>query len=530
MTTKKDPDVDGGYAWCILTGCFLMYMLVVGTLKAYGVLYTEMLEYYSIGSGNTAFIGSICILCMMGLGPLANFLSFRFSFRKIAFLGGLLISAGMISSAFVPRVEYMFLTLGLCSGIGYGFTFAPCSTIISYYFEKNRALANGLTVSASGIGVLGLPFLYMYLIELYSFKGALWVLGAVMLNVSAAACIFVQPKLLRKLKHSRRAKAAAAKRRAKQKHNSNGLLRNGDDVFDDSEGADEPEVNTGCCGGFNLKCSLFKNPRFTLHAIAMTFCMNGYANNIILIPSHVKALGYDNSKVVLSVSVLGGCEVVARVFFGWLADRKLVKEKYIFFMSMVIAAAFAFMAPFFESFAFMIAYAAIVGIFPGSFWSLISVLLIDVVGMEDFTQAFGLISMCLAVGSVFSQPIIGWLQDATGNWHASFILSGWMLLMAGFILALEPLVVKYCAKKKPANDDDDDDPGKVTYTVPHRRPTYSRESSSVDTGSLMDEDNDVSFSSHRISKIYRPYQPPARKKPVPSPRTRSAPLARPNDI
>ena len=46
------------------------------------------------------------------------------------------------------------------SGIGYGLTFAPCSTIISFYFDKRRALANGITVSGSGLGAIFLPFLY----------------------------------------------------------------------------------------------------------------------------------------------------------------------------------------------------------------------------------------------------------------------------------------------------------------------------------------------------------------------------------
>ena len=46
------------------------------------------------------------------------------------------------------------------SGLGYGLAFAPCATIISFYFEKRRALANGITASASGMGAIVLPFLY----------------------------------------------------------------------------------------------------------------------------------------------------------------------------------------------------------------------------------------------------------------------------------------------------------------------------------------------------------------------------------
>jgi len=46
------------------------------------------------------------------------------------------------------------------AGLGYGLAFSPCSTIISFYFTERRALANGITVSASGVGALVLPFAY----------------------------------------------------------------------------------------------------------------------------------------------------------------------------------------------------------------------------------------------------------------------------------------------------------------------------------------------------------------------------------
>ena len=55
---------------------------------------------------------------------------------------------------------YTAISLFHVIGLGYGLTFTPCSTIISFYFEKKRALANGITVSASGIGAIAFSVLY----------------------------------------------------------------------------------------------------------------------------------------------------------------------------------------------------------------------------------------------------------------------------------------------------------------------------------------------------------------------------------
>lgn len=217
------------------------------------------------------------------------------------------------------------------------------------------------------------------------------------LNVCVAACFFRQPKLLVLEKQK---KKEAASRKSDQK-----ALLNGDTSHVVEE---DKEKKQSCAWAHDLlKLSLFKNFKFTICVISFVLCMNGYGNNLILIPSHVKALGYDDVKVAMSVSVMGGCEVVARIGFGWFADKNIISRKNLFIINMLIAAVFAFITPLFRNFTYMAIYSAIIGIFPGSFWSLISVLLIEVVGMKDFTAAFGLLSFCLALGSVVSQPTIG---------------------------------------------------------------------------------------------------------------------------
>ena len=47
-----------------------MYFFVVGSIKSYGILYTEIDQYFAVGSGPLAFIGSVIFLCMLGLGKL----------------------------------------------------------------------------------------------------------------------------------------------------------------------------------------------------------------------------------------------------------------------------------------------------------------------------------------------------------------------------------------------------------------------------------------------------------------------------
>ena len=240
-------------------------------------------------------------------------------------------------------------------------------------------------------------YAFRYLIETYTLRPALLIVGGMLLNVCVAACFFRQPQILVKLK-----KVEQMKKKAKKKKKD--ALLNGEVVQDKSE---ENEDKKCCSWGPDFKFSLFKKPRFTLYALAFMIAMNGYGNNLILIPSHTLMMGFDKASVALTVSVMGGCEVVARIFFGWFADQDYIPRKHIFLLSFLLSSVFAFVTPQFKSLTYMCVYSAIIGIFPGSFWSLISVLIIDVVGMEDFPSAFGLISLCLALGASISQPCIG---------------------------------------------------------------------------------------------------------------------------
>ena len=96
-------------------------------------------------------------------------------------------------------------------------------------------------------------------------------------------------------------------------------------------------------------------------------------------------------------------------------------------------------------------------------------------------------------------------------------------MASALVMALEPCLEKLFGIKQPDLD--------VEQTVIDQMPLRIRNKSSPpledDTGSLLDEDADVSFTSDRISRIYRPYQPDT---PTKSPDRGSAPVVSSNDV
>ncbi|XP_060568972.1 monocarboxylate transporter 4-like [Ruditapes philippinarum] len=263
--TKTKQVMDTGYAWNILLGSVINYLFGLGSLKSFGVLYTEMLDHFSAGSGNTAWIGSITWFLVQVLAPFANCLCKRYSFRLVSLIGGIMVGCGYFLSGFVTRIELMYLTFTII-GIGYCLSYVSASIIISLYFKKRRTLANGVMVSAGGVAVLSFPSLYRFLINKYGLSQALWVIGAIVSNICVAGCLFLEPN--------------------KPPPSNNEQAR-----IEESISSETDENQKKCFNALNLNFCLFKNRRFTLLIIAFTVCTFGHISNYILIPAHIKTLG-----------------------------------------------------------------------------------------------------------------------------------------------------------------------------------------------------------------------------------------------
>jgi len=55
-------------------------------------------------------------------------------------------------------------------GIGFGFMYLPSIVMVSFYFDKRRALATGLAVCGSGVGTFVLAPFFNFLVSEYGWK------------------------------------------------------------------------------------------------------------------------------------------------------------------------------------------------------------------------------------------------------------------------------------------------------------------------------------------------------------------------
>ncbi|XP_041984110.1 monocarboxylate transporter 13 isoform X1 [Aricia agestis] len=193
---------DGRWGWCVLVGATLVNILIPGTIKSFGVLLVEFNDVFESTASASSGIVALCYFLYSSLGPLSSILSVKWSYRTVTLIGGSFAAFGMIFSSWAFSISYLYFSFGALVGAGAGLAFPPTVYIVTSYFVRLRGLANGICMSGSAFGSIILPPVLRYLLETYGYKGAVLILGGIMLNVWAAALLFqpVEEHMVKKYK------------------------------------------------------------------------------------------------------------------------------------------------------------------------------------------------------------------------------------------------------------------------------------------------------------------------------------------
>ena len=174
----------------VVMASFVIHMIADGCAFSFGVLYVELLDYFQESRSKTAWAGSVAVSMPLITGPIASALTTRFGCRRTTIVGAIIASFGFVTSAFAPNIEVLCLTFGVIAGFGLSMVYVPAVIIVAFYFHKKRAFATGVAVAGSGIGTFIFAPLTEALIERYTWRGALVVIGGIMLNIVVCGALF----------------------------------------------------------------------------------------------------------------------------------------------------------------------------------------------------------------------------------------------------------------------------------------------------------------------------------------------------
>ncbi|KAK5609528.1 hypothetical protein CRENBAI_006350 [Crenichthys baileyi] len=445
---------DGGYAWFILVSCFFVFGLTFGVIKSFGVFYVEIQRYFETTAAGTSWITSITVATIHIAAPVASALSTRFSHRSVVIMGGLICSAAVVFGGFARNLTELYITVGFLNGFGYALTWTPAVTMLGMYFEKKRPVANALASAGECILTFSLTPLFQLLIDSFSWRGALLILGGLQLNLCVCG-MFLRP--LRNIRFSCKEvqenlpiEDLDETKLIFRKESELNILELSaqetikDCVEDPDETSSLTKTSTSCQKRTKLRTTikyyvdytLITNGRFMVYSMFGVFAALGFfAPSLFLVP-YARSKGIKEYQAAALLSISAVLDLFGRVFFGWVANLRLVETVQQLTATVILLGTVLLLCPLASTFSELVAFSAAHGLVYGATVAIHITVLPEVVGVERLGSALGFFMLIRSSGGLLGPPIAGFFIDKMENYGTGFIMSGVALIVSALFLLI----------------------------------------------------------------------------------------------
>ncbi|PSN71386.1 major facilitator superfamily protein [Corynespora cassiicola Philippines] len=188
---------DGGYGWVIVASVCTINAFTWGILSSYGVYLAYYLANSTFPSATPldyAYIGGITFGISMLVASPVTYLVRLYGIHVPMLVGVVLQTGGFIAASFAKSIWHLYLTQGVCVGIGVGFLFIPSVSITSQWFDKKRSLANSINSAGSGLGGVIIAFATQPMIDNISLAWSLRIIGIISGTVNALATLLLRTR------------------------------------------------------------------------------------------------------------------------------------------------------------------------------------------------------------------------------------------------------------------------------------------------------------------------------------------------
>ncbi|XP_049880242.1 monocarboxylate transporter 12-B [Pectinophora gossypiella] len=199
-----------------------------------------------------------------------------------------------------------------------------------------------------------------------------------------------------------------------------------------------------------LDLSLLVDPIFILFSISNFLTSIGFYIPYVYTVPMSEALQIENPEYL--ISIIGVSNLVGRIVLGFISDKPWVNRLLAYNLCLTIAGISTALSMACWEFWGLAMYATTFGFTIGAYVGLTSVVLVDLLGLERLTNAFGLLLLFQGIASLIGPPFAGWLYDALHSYAPGFYVAGATISLSGVILFLIPVIEQRTAQARWAAD------------------------------------------------------------------------------
>ncbi|XP_029178947.1 uncharacterized protein LOC114946561 [Nylanderia fulva] len=193
-----------------------------------------------------------------------------------------------------------------------------------------------------------------------------------------------------------------------------------------------------------LDFSYFADMRFLLFAVSNFLLHTWYDVPYVYLTDNAIEVGFSETDASILISVIGIANMGGEIFLGWAGDRAWVNASIVYAVCMALCGAVTALIPVVISdYYTLCAISGAFGLFIAANYSLTSIILVELITLERFTNAYGLLLLVQGVANLIGPPLAGYLYDITGSYDLSFYLAGLFIALSGLLLLVMPLISLY---------------------------------------------------------------------------------------
>jgi MFS family permease len=192
-----------------------------------------------------------------------------------------------------------------------------------------------------------------------------------------------------------------------------------------------------------IDLSLLKDFVFLFFAISNFLTSLGFNTPFIYIVDQALLLNIAPAKADLLLSTIGISNMVGRIFLGIVSNVNGVNRLYLYATVITICGVATTIEPFCTTFTGLLIFSIVFGFTSGGYVSITSVLLVDLFGLEQLTDAFGILLVFQGLAVLIGPPGVGIMYDILKSYVLPFVVTGVLLTISGLMCFLLP-----CFRKK----------------------------------------------------------------------------------
>ncbi|UYV69590.1 hypothetical protein LAZ67_6004035 [Cordylochernes scorpioides] len=181
--------------------------------------------------------------------------------------------------------------------------------------------------------------------------------------------------------------------------------------------------------------SMFRSVHYSLFCIS-NFLLYAFVDvPYVYLPDSAVSIGVDKDMASYVISVLGFLNTAGVVIVGYVGDKPWVSSTLLYSGFMVLSGVSMGLVPLARDYSSLFSLAAIYGFAISANYTLVPVIVVDIISLDSFTGAYGLLLLVQGVASLVGPPLAGWLFDLTNSYDLTFYLTGLCIIISGILTA-----------------------------------------------------------------------------------------------